>query len=360
MSSMSQPVPFTPPSVETRSSRCWQDVSPPERVLLMRFHALGDVALTLPCSAWLRETLPDCRIDYLSTAPANDILGASGIFSNVYILESAGGRLARIAHSVRFAWSARRVRYDIVIDLQRNWPSRLIRRMLHPTAWAEFDRYSPRSAASRTRAAFAEAGLRNARESFMIPIPERLLEAARAILRERGWNGSDPLVVLNPAGLWPSRNWPVQSYVELADLLISHHGVRPVLLGTDRIRDAATALEDAQGTRVINLCGQTDAGLALAVLRHVAALVTEDSGLMHMAWALGKPMVTLFGSSYHTWSAPTGQNVRTLDSGDLPCGACMQPECRYGDTHCLTRWDPAYVASLLGSLLVPSITEAHP
>ncbi len=93
----------------------------------------------------------------------------------------------------------------------------------------------------------------------------------------------------------------------------------------------------------MNLAGQTTASQALAIVQAAQLVISEDCGLMHMAWVSGVPTLALFGSSRHDWSAPLGPHSRCLHSGDLPCGACMDASCRFGDVHCLTRYTPEFV-----------------
>ena len=88
----------------------------------------------------------------------------------------------------------------------------------------------------------------------------------------------------------------------------------------------------------MNLVGKTTPSQALAIVQRASLVLTEDCGLMHMAWVSGVPTLALFGSSRHVWSAPLGHHTLCLHSGDLECGACMEPTCRYGDVHCLTRY----------------------
>jgi ADP-heptose:LPS heptosyltransferase len=77
---------------------------------------------------------------------------------------------------------------------------------------------------------------------------------------------------------------------------------------------------------------------------------------MHMAWATGVPTLALFGSSRHVWSAPLGEHACCLHSGDLACGACMEPTCRYGDIHCLTRYSAEYVVDRAEALIAHAAT----
>ncbi|MGA9115863.1 MAG: glycosyltransferase family 9 protein, partial [Bacteroidota bacterium] len=252
----------------------------------------------------------------------------------------------------RSGMRARHDPYDAVIDLQRNKWSRLVRRLAVPRAFGEFDRFSPKSARERVAEAFASSGLAVPSPPHDLPLKPRVRERARELLGEAGWDGAAPLVVLNPAGIWPSRHWPVEHYAALAEMLAEESDARVLLLGTGRMKPRSDALVRLLGRPPVDLIGRTTPGEALGVLVHATLAVSEDSGLMHMAWVSGVPTVALFGSSPHIWSAPSGEHTVCLHSGDLPCGSCMEPVCRYGDVHCLTRRTPGEVFSVCRRLTV--------
>ncbi len=136
--------------------------------------------------------------------------------------------------------------------------------------------------------------------------------------------------------------------------------VRLLVLGTDRVREKGTSIGRESGMNVINLAGRTTAGEVFAILRDAAVIVTEDSGLMHMAWAAGVPIVALFGSSRSDWSAPQGERAVCMDSSDLTCGCCMEPACRFGDVYCLTRHSPQAVLEAALRLLERIHAQSHP
>jgi ADP-heptose:LPS heptosyltransferase len=163
------------------------------------------------------------------------------------------------------------------------------------------------------------------------------------MLERRGWNPCHPLILLNPAGLWPSRNWPLENYVQFCVHWLERESATFLLVGTERIKAASRVLAGRLGKAVIDLAGTTTLEQGIGLLSWAQLMITEDSGLLHMAWALGVPLIALFGSTNHVWSAPAGARSVCLDSGDLPCGACMEPACRFGDVHCLTRHTPAMV-----------------
>jgi heptosyltransferase II len=278
-----------------------------------------------------------CSVDMLTLDTNAPLLREIHLVDEVLAFPSASGRMERALAAVRTGLAAAERRYDVIVDLQRNWITRMIRRIASPQAWGEFDRFSPRSAADRVQNAFHECGF-PVHPLFGTCTSPRLWAEAGALLAQRGYDGSRRLVVLNPAGLWRTRQWPIERYVDLARRWEETEPVQFVIIGTDRIAAGAAFIEEHLRKRVINLAGQTSLELANALLGYADLVVSEDSGLMHLAWSQGIPIVALFGSSRHVWSAPTGRRVRVFHSGDLPCGQCMQSACVHGDIHCLTRW----------------------
>lgn len=336
---------------EFNSTQTWTLPEKPKRILVIRFHAIGDVAITLSSCVALQQAFPTAQIDFLTTQPSAELPQSLTIFNNILIYPSGGTRLKRIAKTIEWMFRLMPTNYDIVIDLQRNWVSRSLRLAVHPKAWSEFDRFSPFPAGERVIRTFHQIGFEHLRPVYHLPFRQELLSRAQKNLFSNGRNETTPLVVLNPAGLWPTRNWPTENYVELGKKIIDKYHAQLLLIGTERIEAKARFLTDRLGDAVLNLVGKTTLAEAYAFLQFTSAVVSEDSGLMHMAWTSGVPTVALFGSSRHDWSAPLGSHVKCLHSGDLECGACMEPTCKYGDIHCLTRYSPQRVFDELQEFL---------
>jgi ADP-heptose:LPS heptosyltransferase len=115
------------------------------------------------------------------------------------------------------------------------------------------------------------------------------------------------------------------------------------VLGTERVRAKAAYLRRELGSSLIDLTTKTSLAQAFGVLQHVDCVISEDSGLMHMAWVSGIPTVVLFGSTKSYQSAPSGRHTFTFHSSDLECGNCGQPVCPLGTTECLNRLRPEQV-----------------
>lgn len=339
---------------EKINAKTWRSQEKPKKILAIRLQALGDVVATLPYLQSLKSSLPETRLDFLTRKEVEDIPQRLDLFDRVFSV--GGGRsFKRQALSALLLlpqlWTRH---YEVVIDLQRNPLSRWMRKLLNPRCWSEFDRFSPISGGERYRLTIEALGLGSASLSAKLQLKNDLL--GLDILQAAGWNPAGDLVVLNPAGGFPTKNWPLHNYVEFAKLWLKeyHEQTQFLILGTDAISLRAQFLKEQLGSHLIDLVGLTSPSEAFAIIPKVDFVLSEDSGLMHMAWVSGIPTIALFGSSRSDWSAPLGDYSLCLGSADLPCGECMAPACRFGDFHCLTRYTPEMVFKSACALLAKS------
>jgi len=110
-------------------------------------------------------------------------------------------------------------------------------------------------------------------------------------------------------------------------------------------------LKSQLGDNLINLVDKTTPAEAFAIIQMVRLVLSEDSGLMHMAWVSGIPTLALFGSTESRKARPLGDFSAYLDSSDLACGPCLREYCKYGDVYCLARYSPRIVFNKAISLL---------
>jgi heptosyltransferase II len=323
--------------------RAWNQSSPPRKVLFIRLQALGDVVITLPYIRDFAKEHPTTKIDFLTLEENKTIPESLLFFNRVFSIGS--GRNNKLQYASALSHLPRLIaqQYDVVFDLQNNRLSNIIRKIIRPKAWVEFDRYSPRSAGERNRQTIERAGLGSVSVNSKLEtrIPKKTTDE---LLKSAGWNGFSKIVILNPAGFFESRNWPIENYFVFMGLWKNHHpNTQFLLVGTERILDKANALKEKASDSVIQLINKTNPAEAFALVNRSSFLLTEDSGLMHMAWVQGVPTLALFGSSRSDWSAPQGIWSLCLHSGDLPCGACMLANCKFGDNRCLTHYTPEFV-----------------
>ena len=329
----------------------WIKKGLPKRILAIRLQALGDVVITLPYLQDLRNNLPEfVEIDLLTRYETNPIPKNLVLFHTIY---SIGGKRSLKKQFVSTIFLLPKLlfrRYDIVIDLQNNILSRFVRKTLRPAAWSEFDRTSPIPAGERTRLTIEAIGLGGNKAAEKLK-RRRDLEA-KEILINNGWDGRKALVVLNPAGVFETRNWPIGHYASFAKLWLNEFPQTQFLvIGLPFIASKAEYLKKQLGQNVITIIGKTNVAEAFAILQYSKFMLSEDSGLMHMSWVSGIPTFTLLGGTRPDRAQPLGVHSAFVDSSDLECGNCMQAECKWGDTRCLSRYTPEFIFEKARSIL---------
>jgi len=180
-------------------------------------------------------------------------------------------------------------------------------------------------------------------ESFHPPLPTPSLRAdeaaRRAVMARLGLDRSRPVAALAPgAEFGPAKRWPAQYFAELAQGLAAH-GCAVWLIGSPNDRQAGADIERAAGGVCRNLCGETTLEEAIDLLAACSLVVSNDSGLMHVAAALGRPLVALYGSSSPAYTPPQSAEARILKL-DLPCSPCFQRVCPLGHFNCMTQLTP--------------------
>lgn len=192
-----------------------------------------------------------------------------------------------------------------------------------------------------------------------IPAPQVLSPPAMTepLARRLNLHTGRPLILLCPSSeLGPSSEWPVRHYAELAALIALQWPELVIgLIGDLRDRPVATQVGLLSGESLHNWCGQLDLGETLALMSHAAAVVTSESRFMHLAAALGRPHVAIYGAgsprAHHV--ADTRRSVMWLN---LECSPCLESHCRYGHMKCLSLQMPAQVFGSLRKALRFSAT----
>jgi ADP-heptose:LPS heptosyltransferase len=330
----------------------WTSTTTPGKILAIRLQAFGDVVITLPYIQALHEILPSAQIHFLTREEFSAIPRNMTLFDRVVTIGGGRNPTHQWFKTVPLLPSLLLEQYDIVIDLQRNSLSRMIRRALHPKSCCEFDRFSLYPAGERTKNTIEKLGFTPLPHSlYRLELRDR--QAGLSKLFSANFNPAKKLFVLNPAGNFVTKNWPLDYYIQFARTWLDtiDGNVQFAVIGMESLRAKADYLSSKLGNSLISLVGSTTQSEAFNILQKADFVLTEDSGLMHMAWISKIPVIALFGSTKSVWSKPTGKFSLCLNSSDLECGECVQPACRFGDVHCLTRYTPESVLKIAQNLL---------
>jgi heptosyltransferase-1 len=343
----------TPAGLSTRDFR---------KILLIKLSAVGDVVHTFPVLNKLRRRYPAAQIDWLVSSPIAEFLSPHPAINN--ILEFAREewtkpwRLTPLANSARLAARLRAAGYDLVLDLQGQLRSGLCARATgapvrigfgKPVArrWEEMSRKLPDEArkhawqgaregswlaythyiplpslevhaVDRYLAVGPMLGLDDGAADFSFPIPRAAADRIDALLDYYGIANAK-LVALAPGTVWETKQWRREGFAAVARHFLQE-GLAVTLIGSARERalcDEVAAL--APGA--INLAGETTLPELAALIRRSAIAVTNDSGSMHLAVALGRPIVSVFGPTYPVWAGPYRRADVALRA-DIPCSPC--------------------------------------
>jgi len=179
-------------------------------------------------------------------------------------------------------------------------------------------------------------------------------EAAEALCAKLQLNSQTPALVLCPgAEFGPAKQWPEKHYAAVAQDYLQK-GWQVWLLGSRKDYAVAEQIKaqipdsDHHGLR--NLCGVTSLGEAVLLLGQAAAVVSNDSGLMHVAAALQRPLVVVYGSTSPGFTPPLAERVATLSLA-LSCSPCFKRECPLQHLNCLRQLEPESVLAALDRLL---------
>lgn len=163
------------------------------------------------------------------------------------------------------------------------------------------------------------------------------------VLPDDSYKGS--IVYCPGAAYGPAKQWP--HFAELARLQEQYH---IVVLGTRNDQESAQKIVRVAPGRVTDLTGRTSLTEAAAIMSGACGVVSNDSGLMHLAAYIGTPVIGLFGSTSPVWTRPLGKRSMAMNFPEQ-CAPCFQRTCRYQHYRCLENIKPDAVAAVMANLL---------
>jgi heptosyltransferase-1 len=324
------------------------------RLLLIKPSSLGDIVHAMPTLAALKSRFPEASVTWVVKRQwAGLVERIEGVDQIVPLDTGLRGWLSKVP-------SLRAGHFDLVIDLQGLFRSGLL-------AWLSG---SPRRVGLATgregsplfyteRVPVAMSRLHAVDRYLLVaaalgatrpPVPLFRFRArdadqlaVRRLLQREHVPSDRPWVAMNVSARWPTKRWPVDSFAQAADSL-AREGLGPVvLIGGRSDQEDAARVRSLMRTESVDFTGQTEVGLLPTLLQQAAVLVTNDSGPMHIAAAVGTPVVALFGPTDPMRTGPYGGPHSVL-THDVPCRPCLSRRCRHSvPLACLSGVTPAEV-----------------
>ncbi|MBL0176957.1 MAG: glycosyltransferase family 9 protein [Ignavibacteria bacterium] len=310
---------------------------PPRRILVIKLRAIGDVLLSTIVLNNLRAAWPDADIDFLTETPSRDVVEGHPSGARVIVFHP------KKDNPLLFFWRLRRARYDLVIDLfcnprsaQMAFATRARTRIGYPfrgRAWAYTTHVATRADRVHNTEfnldAIARAGIGIVDRSVVLTIPAEAAEWAERFLAPLRADGR-LLVALNASGTWPTKRWGLEHFAELADRLHAEHNVMPLLLwGPGEEDDVQEIRSRMRGEAVIP--PRTSIKQLGALLAGCDAMITNDTGPMHIGAAVGLQVLGIFGPTNPYLQGPFNERSAWVRLDGLECLACNLTACPIGN-----------------------------
>jgi heptosyltransferase-2 len=341
-----------------------------ERLLVVSPNWLGDAVMALPAIGDLRRRFPRARLIVAARRSIASLFHLSPFVDDVVVMQSSGrlwswrSRRADIAalrslgadtavllpNSFASAWIVRRAgiaeRWGYAADLRRPLLSRAVERPMIRVHQAEYYRRLVRG-----------LGIENGSVDPELLVPDHAVERAREILRTAGLDEQRDFVVMAPGAAYGgAKRWPADHYAEVATRLVREHRLPCVLVGSaaDRgtTRWVRSLVPEDVRAEIVDLADATTLETLAGVFALASACVTNDSGAMHVAGAVGVPLAALFGPTRERETAPLSRRGRRVEVliNHVWCRPCMLRECPL-DHRCMRGLSPERVIGTVVDLL---------
>jgi 3-deoxy-D-manno-octulosonic-acid transferase/heptosyltransferase-1 len=323
------------------------------KILIVKLSAIGDVIHTLPALTALRRHFPESRIDWLVEEGASDLVEGHKAVSRAlvwrrgeFVRRLKTGRIpSAVGLFSKLLLQLRDTRYDLILDFQALLKSSLwilLAKGRRKVGFGPGMEHSEKSyfflkeripavsmemhALDRGLVLLRALGIPDMPVLYDVPIGAADEEAAHQLLTSKGLRPEKPFVAINPVAKWPTKLWTPDRFTELAERLLQK-GFQVGFTGSREDQLLIDDIAQGLGASVLRLDGQTTLRVLAAVYRSASVVVSTDTGPMHLAAAVGTPVVALFGPTAPWRTGPYGEGHVVLRSG-VSCSPCFGRSCK--------------------------------
>lgn len=309
----------------------------PKKILIRGPNWVGDAVLAIPALKAVRSHFPETEITLLVRPWVAGLFTSAPFIDNVW----TENKPSKLGDWTRITRDIRAFGFDLALLLPNSFESALMMflarvplRVGYATdgrTWMLTNSISPPTD-SRHQVYYyldlvkaLQAG--TDRPSIEIEATGEERANARNLLHEEGIPHADRFLVLNPGAAYGSaKRWHEDRFAEVADILAKEMGLNVALIGSESERPIAEQIRDRMKSRPAVLSGKTSMETLIGVLAESSLMITNDSGPMHIAAALGVPTVAVFGSTDERVTAPFGPRTRVVKN-PVECSPCLLREC---------------------------------
>jgi len=322
----------------------------PEKILITRLSAIGDVIHALPAVYAVRQKHPDAQIDWLVEDKAYPLVSLNPYIDNVIILprkewkklHREEGFFKAIKSFAAFFKKMRKKEYDIFLDLHGLFKSAFAGFLIKadvrigPADGRELSTFLyqakieiPNKKMHQVERALhlaSSVGVETEEINYGLVIPDDLKNNIDIVFNTYRIPAKKKLVVINPFTTWESKNWYLSRYFELAEKLIEE-GYYIIFTGSKSDREKIEKFEAINNDNYVNLAGKTSLKELAAVYKRADLYIGGDTGPTHLAAALGLKVISLMGPTDSDTHGPYGKGNTVIQDNSLECIGCWKRSC---------------------------------
>ncbi|MCD7873412.1 MAG: lipopolysaccharide heptosyltransferase II [Acidaminococcaceae bacterium] len=330
-----------------------------KNILLIKMSSLGDILHTLPFAAALRQRFPQAKITWLVHPQFAGFVPDPPVIDEIIYFDKVKFNKMSLLDKLAYFLEMRRLlhskKFDLVIDMQGLFKSAVLAaisgcpdRISYCEMREGSGLVSKAICGSHSRDHVIERYLDVARYlgaevkeiTFSVPDLDKETLSAQKKLQDRGLQGD--YIVMVPGARWKTKEWPAEHYASLAKMIIAD-GLAVVLAGgaDDTAKGAKITALAGNPAQLINLIGQTSLRELAALIKGCRIYISADTGPLHFAAALKKPLITMYGPTKADRTGPYGSDDATVILSPAACAGCLKKEC--DDWHCMYAITPEMV-----------------
>ena len=305
----------------------------PRRVLFIRLSAMGDILLITPVLRLFHERFPETQIDVLVKRQFAQLLQYHPLIRNLIQLPDKPG-LRELFSVVRLLRSQK---YDMIFDLQKHWRSYFLTARAKSKTVRRYKKYAfqrfllvrwkinrykgiPEYIPERYFYALRSPDIKWQKRNPEFHIPDAIRNEAA---RKYSFPQNGMTVAIAPGAAWRTKRWPVSHFIALIQLIRKEFHATFIILGGKSDRDVCAEITAQVGVPAVNLCGQTSLLESGAVMSRCELLVTNDTGMMHVATALGRKVIAVFGPTVKEFGFfPFSDVAEVVENRHISCRPC--------------------------------------
>jgi lipopolysaccharide heptosyltransferase II len=318
-----------------------------KRILLVRLDKIGDVLLSTPAIKAVRDAYPESFIAFMVQPYAYDVVGGNPCLDKV-ISYDKNGTERTLFGNIKFIAAIRKLKFDLALILHPTTRTHIVTFLSGIPERVGYDRKTGWLLTKRIRHTKEEGakhevdytldivrsvGIEPKDMKLYMPIKERSERRIEYIFSQEGLKGHKTVIVMHPAASCPSKRWPLANFAKIGDALAKRYKAGVVIITGAEDKSFGDKVASMMREKAVNLSGVTTVADVASVLKRSMLLISNDSGPVHIASAVGTPAIAIFGRKDRGLSplrwGPTGKEDVAFHK-DAGCDICLAHNCKKG------------------------------